>query len=59
MKGDTNGDGTINSVDIVEIVKYLIGNKPNVLKEDAADINGDGVVNIADIVKLVSVIMGI
>ena len=54
VKGDINGDGTVDAKDIVELVNYILGK----LDEKAVDVNGDGVVNIADIVKIINIIMG-
>ena len=58
IKGDANGDGTVNAADIVEVVNYIMGHPSGKFKENAADANGDGVVNAADIVAIVNIIMG-
>ena len=58
IKGDANGDGTVNAADIVEVVNFIMGHPSAKFKEDAADANGDGVVNAADIVAIVNIIMG-
>jgi len=50
--GDVNGSGTINCVDLVSLMKYLVG-----MTEDVAvnkcDMNGDDNINIQDAVCLV------
>ncbi len=57
IKGDANGDGSVNAEDLVEIVYYVLG-KPSILfKSIAADINGDGIVNDDDIKGVVEIIM--
>lgn len=58
MKGDVNGDGSVNTKDIVSVVGYIMGNTPDGFNAAAADVNGDGVVNIADVVALVNIVAG-
>lgn len=55
--GDANGDGKTDSMDIVAIVNYLMGNPPAGFTVKAADINKDGKVNAADIVMIVNTIL--
>ena len=57
IKGDSNGDNTVNAADIVEVVNAIMGNPSEGFDESAADVNGDGVVNAADIVAIVNIIM--
>ena len=45
LKGDVNGDGTVNIADLVLVASNLGQTGSN-----AADVNSDGVVNIADLV---------
>ena len=45
LKGDVNGDGTVNIADLV-----LVAGALGKTGQNAADINGDDVVNIADLV---------
>lgn len=54
-QGDVNGDGELNSTDLVMMVNMIMGNTE---KTDAADLNGDGVLNSTDLVMLVNMIMG-
>ena len=60
LAGDANGDGTVNAIDIADIVNYLMGKPTSTgkFKKDAADVNGDETVNVADILKIVNIIMG-
>lgn len=48
-KGDANGDGKINSVDALQILKYSVGTlNLNEASVKAVDVNKDGKVNSAD-----------
>ena len=56
INGDANGDGVVDSKDIIDIVNHTMGKPTSTGKfdENAADMNGDGVVNVADIVQIIS-----
>lgn len=57
--GDTDGDGNINSSDLLKIVKHLNGaSKLNDVYLRAADCNNDGKVNSADLLKIVKHLNG-
>ena len=58
VKGDVNADGTINEVDVTEVMNYIMGNQSNDFDNKAADTNDDGVVNIADIIWIANKIIG-
>ena len=58
LLGDSTLDGTLNILDVVTTVNYIVGNIP--LEEQAtanADINQDGIIDILDIVSLVQEIL--
>ncbi|TYQ14731.1 UNVERIFIED_CONTAM: RHS repeat-associated protein [Acetivibrio alkalicellulosi] len=60
--GDLNGDGLINSTDIVLLRRYLleiIKDFPSENGKVAADLNGDGLINSTDIVLLRRYILNI
>lgn len=59
VRGDTNGDGKINSADALAIQKHIVESRE--LKNaylDAADINGDGRVNSLDVLYVQKHIVG-
>tara|TARA_B100000686_G_scaffold354664_1_gene466223 strand:- start:2118 stop:2825 length:708 start_codon:yes stop_codon:yes gene_type:complete len=51
--GDSNGDGTLNILDVVNLVGLVL----NGSNDEISDINQDGMLNILDVVQLVSVIL--
>jgi hypothetical protein len=53
VPGDMNGDGTINVLDIIEIIGFIMDNQ----YVQAGDYNGDGELNVVDIVSIVSLIL--
>ena len=57
--GDVNADGSINVIDIVEIVDAIL-NSPftDECVQSSADYNLDGSVNVSDIVAIVELILG-
>ena len=57
VKGDVNGDGTVDVADIASVISVMAkgtgpqsGTAPN-----TADVNGDGVVDVADISTIISI----
>ena len=59
-KGDINGDGKINSLDVLKLQRYLLGLETIPEKGKlAADFNGDGKVNSQDLLLLQKKILGL
>ena len=56
--GDANGDLSVDILDIISMVSYLLQDNPQPFLFDAADINGDDVINVLDIIGVVSIILG-
>ncbi len=53
LKGDVNGNGTVDISDVVALVNAILNDESN----DAYDISGDKLVNINDVVALVNLIL--
>ena len=51
LKGDINGDGTINVLDYALLQQYLVG-KSVIINKENSDINGDGKINSTDLMLL-------
>jgi hypothetical protein len=54
IRGDANGDGIINSADIVYLMNYLFISGPSPQPWQAGDANCDGKINSADVVYLIN-----
>lgn len=46
LKGDVNGDGVVDSVDVTAVNEVLAGIKE---PSKASDVNGDGIINVSDL----------
>ncbi|MFQ6092514.1 MAG: dockerin type I domain-containing protein, partial [bacterium] len=59
-RGDVNGDGAINVLDVIRTVNIILEIEPPATEcgRWAADCNGDGGVNVLDVVGIVNVILG-
>ena len=58
LTGDADGNGTVDTNDIIQILNYLIGNPAGNFNKTNADANEDGSVNTADIIVIVNIILG-
>ena len=59
--GDINFDGTINILDVISLISYVLDSELTNPGSDifiASDINSDEIINILDIVGLVAMILG-
>ena len=52
MKGDVNGDGTVDVADISGVISHMAGTADYGI---AADVNGDGTVDVADISNIITI----
>ena len=57
QKGDANGDGKINSKDVVAIMKAIVGIKVKGYNEGAADFDGNGKINSKDVIAVMRFIV--
>jgi hypothetical protein len=53
-RGDVNGDGIINSADVVFLINYLFKHGPAPVPLSEGDLNCDGIINSADVVFLIN-----
>ena len=56
LSGDVTGDGTVDLVDLIEILKYLSGKDLDINLE-ACDVNGDYIVDLLDVIELHKLIL--
>ena len=57
MLGDSNGDFSVNVMDLVQSVDYILGNNPTPYIFLAADVNADKSINVLDIVGTVDIVL--
>ena len=60
IQGDSNLDDTIDIVDIIYLINYILYNSshnPNLFESHKLDINTDGAIDIIDITKIVTIIL--
>ena len=58
LEGDINLDGTVNILDIVVLVSFILDSQsPSDSQFSSSDLNGDGFLNVLDIVQLVNIIL--
>ncbi len=57
-KGDVNGDGTVNSADIVVVYNYILSGAASGASQSTVDVDGNGTVNSADVVEIYNAIVG-
>jgi subtilisin family serine protease len=55
--GDANGDLSVNVLDIMSIVSYILGQNPQPFILEASDINNDSLVNVLDVIGVVNIIL--
>ena len=58
MLGDINYDGTVNVVDVVQMVSAVLGTNTHPLNTHLMDMNTDGNIDVVDVVRLVTNVLG-
>ena len=54
--GDLNLDGSLNVLDVIEMVSIIL---ENTAYNELADMNNDGLINVVDIIQLVTLILSL
>ncbi len=57
LRGDVNGDGSVNISDVTALIDYLLSSNPSGVNLTAADCNQDGNVNISDVTALIDYLL--
>ena len=57
-RGDVNGDGSVNIIDVTALINYLLGGTASDINMTAADCNQDGKVAIDDVTALINYLLG-
>ncbi len=57
MVGDCNGDGSVDILDVVEIINYILGTPNQDFIFENCDMDGDGLINVIDVIQLVNLIL--
>jgi hypothetical protein len=57
LRGDVDGDGTINIADVTTLIDYLLSGNATGINLTAADVDNSGTVNIADVTGLIDYLL--
>ncbi len=57
LRGDVNGDGSVNISDVTTLIDYLLSGNPSGVNLTAADCNQDNSVNISDVTSLIDYLL--
>ena len=58
QRGDTNGDGNVNVVDVTSTIGYILNRAPASFVKDAADVYVDGAIDIMDVTSIIDIVLG-
>ena len=57
VPGDVNGDGTVNVLDVTNMISYWLGESLNVFIFENGDVNHDGTINVLDVTDVIDIIL--
>jgi len=57
LRGDVNGDGSVNISDVTALIDYLLSGNANGISLVGADCNTDGSINISDVTALIDYLL--
>ncbi len=57
-QGDINQDTSVNVLDVIMLVNFILGGDPSASEIFIGDLNSDNMLNIQDIIMLVNIIVG-
>ena len=57
LRGDVNGDGSVNISDVTALIDYLLSGNASGINMSGADTNQDGSINIADVTALIDFLL--
>ena len=57
-KGNINGEGVVDIVDVLMLIDVILGIETNTCSYESSDINNDDIVNVLDVINLIQEILG-
>ena len=57
LNGDVSGDGKVNTMDLIRLMKHISGVEVE-MAPGSADVNGDGKINTMDLIRLMKLVNG-
>ena len=56
--GDADGNGAVNTTDVILVRRYIAGGYNVMMDDNAADVDGNGVINTTDVILMRRYIAG-
>ena len=57
VPGDANGDGSVNVMDVIAVIDYVLENAPTPFVFKNADVNNDNDINVMDVVGVIDIVL--